>query len=94
MSLEIGSSKETSDIVKSVPGKPRMKSDAGGWSGRPSAQILSGSTTVFLQNEVCSIFHGPLLAASTSSRPPGSPLRPFFNGPNEWKGVSGGELRI
>lgn len=38
MSLEINDSNETSDISQ-MPGKPKVKSDAGEWLGRPSAQI-------------------------------------------------------
>lgn len=76
--LETSNSSETSDAVKSVPGNPRMKSDAGEWLGRPSAQLPSGSTTIFFQNEICTVFQGPLLTASTSSRPPGSPVSPFL----------------
>lgn len=55
MSLEISNSNETSDISQ-MPGKPKVKSDAGKWLGRPSAQTPSGSTTIFLQDEVCRVW--------------------------------------
>ena len=72
MSLEISNSNETSDISQ-MPGKPKVKSDAGKWLGRPSSQTPSGSTTIFFQDEVCRVFlqpfwlhEGPLLAASSN----------------------------
>lgn len=68
----------------SLPGKPRMQSDAREWLGRPFAQTPSGSTTIFFQNEVFSVFQGPLLAAPTSSRPPGSPVSPFLMDLMSW----------
>lgn len=52
------------------------------WCWRMVGQALcsdsSGSTTIFFHDEVCSTFQGPLLAASSTSRPPGSPLSPFL----------------
>jgi hypothetical protein len=47
--------------------------------GRPLAQTPSGSSPIFFQDEVYSIFQGPLLAAaSTISRPPESLHSPFL----------------
>lgn len=33
---------------------------------------------IFLQDEVCSVSQGPILSASTTSRPPGSLRTPFL----------------
>lgn len=66
--LEICNCNETSDISQ-MPGKPKVKSDAGEWLGRLSTQIPSGLTTIFFQGEICSNFQahidlqGPLSAS-------------------------------
>lgn len=64
MSLEISNSNETSDISQ-MPGKPKVKSDAGnGWAGPllrlPLAQQL------FSSKMKSAVFQGPLLAASSN----------------------------
>lgn len=68
------------------------------WCWRMGRQALC-SDSFWLNNYVLQkwglpCLPGPLLAASTSSRPPRSPLSPFFTGPNEWRVVSKGELGL
>ena len=81
MSLEISNSNETSDISQ-MPGKPKVKSDAGnGWAGPllrlPLAQQLFSSKMKSAESS-----KGPfwlLLAIQTSTVPSQS----IFNGSNE-----------
>lgn len=66
--LEICNCNETSDISQ-MPGKPKVKSDAGEWLGRLSTQIPSGLTTIFFQGEICSNFQAHIdLQGSLSAR--------------------------
>lgn len=81
MSLEISNSNETSDISQ-MPGKPKVKSDAGnGWAGPllrlPLAQQLFSSKMKSAESS-----KGPfwlLLAIQTST----VPSKSIFNGSNE-----------
>lgn len=72
-------------ILWSLPGKPRMKSDAGEWLGRPSAQIPSGSK-LFSSKMRSPVSSKGLqtLGCFHHSRPPGSPVSPFLMDLMSW----------